>query len=340
VIKLNFGFCAPVFAGAGDNHAQSPLLERVDTHFLADAIVEAEQLGYDSLWVPDHLMLGRDSLILEGLTFLAWASRLTSMRLGTIHLSNILRSPALTAKMIATLDVISEGRVEFFFEGGHQGIRAESEAYGYEFGDESTLAAKYIEAIQLIKSMWQDDHPSFSGKHYQINGAICQPRPVQSPHPPIWIGAFPKIALNNSAERPQIADVIAKYADGCKVGPSSVSDTRAMLKTIEHACSDIGRDFSGLNKLYATQILIAESESQVQRIQDLIISRNPNTPHHSNRDALRERYLIGDVKTVTRRIQDYAELGINNFYLWFMDYPSLDGVRLFANEVMPYFKED
>lgn len=337
---MNFGFCAPVFAGEGDAHVRTPLLERVDTEYLADAIVEAEQLGYDSLWVPDHLMLGRDSLVLEGLTFLAWASRLTNMRLGTIHLSNILRSPALTAKMIATLDVISEGRVDFFFEGGHQGIRAESEAYGYEFGDEATLAEKFVEAIQLIKAMWQQDHPTFSGKYYKINGAICRPRPVQTPHPPLWIGAFPKAALDKSTGRPMIADVIAEYADGCKVGPAPISATRAVLGSISEACADIGRDFNSMSKLFATQILIAESESEVHHLQDLITTRNPNTPHYANWNDLREQYLIGDVKTVTRRIQDYAELGIDNFFLWFMDYPSLEGVRLFANEVMPYFKEN
>lgn len=330
---MNFGFCAPIFAGEGDAHIRTPLLDRVDMGHLSNAIIEADRLGYDSLWAPDHLMLGRDSFVLEGLSFLAWVSRLTSMRLGTIHLSNVLRAPELTARMIATLDVITEGRVDLFLEAGHAGVRAESRAYGYDFGDQRDLTVRFVESIQIIKALWNHDSPPFDSTHYKLSGSIRSPEPVQRPHPPLWFAARMPHRLS-----PDSLDMIAVHADGCKIGPSSITDSKRLLTLIQERCVEHGRDFSSLKKLCATQILIADSESQVRRLQEMISARNSETSHYADWDALRDIYLIGDVKAVIGQIERYAELGISHFFLWFMDYPSLDGVRTFANNVIPYFK--
>jgi len=87
-VKNEFGYCVPFFAGAGDAHSRTPLLERMDAGHLERAIGEAEEVGYGSLWAADHLMLGRGSFVMEGRTVLSWACGLTRrVRLGTIHLS-------------------------------------------------------------------------------------------------------------------------------------------------------------------------------------------------------------------------------------------------------------
>ena len=336
---MNFGFCAPTFAGSGDAHIRTPLLDRVDVSHLRDAILEADRLGYDSLWAPDHLMLGRDSLFLEGLTFLSWASRLTNMRLGTIHLSNILRNPVTTARAIATLDIISDGRVEFFFEAGHRGVVPESKAYGLRCGNEQELLDRYVESIQIIKSMWTGIATEAEYRHYRVDGIPLCPKPRQSPHPPLWIGAINAHIRESPDESTDVRDLIALHANGCKVGPSSITDTGKILEEIRAACARHGRDSDSLRRLYATQILIAESESQVEQLQELISARNPNTSHYADWDALRDIYLIGDPPTVARRIKAYADLGIDSFFLWFMDYPSMDGARIFAESVMPSLRE-
>ncbi len=338
-MSLNFGFCAPIFAGAGDVHPRTPLLERVDLRHLLQAIVEAEELAFDSLWVPDHLMLGRDSLILDGWTFLSWASRLTSrMRLGTIHMANLFRAPALTAKMGATLDNISNGRFDFFFEAGHRGSKQEAEAFGFTFADDATRMAAFEEAVQIVKAMWTEDRPTFSGEHYAINEAICYPKPIQKPHPPIWIGTLGGEGISDAMSPNNTAlEIIARHADGWNNTPASVAHCKTMLDKLDAACDRNSRDSSEIQKSLETQILIAETAGQVERLKEVIAARNPKGEYGDNWDRLSEQYLIGDPETVIRRIREYAEIDITNFQLWFIDYPSLNGMRTFSSRVMPYF---
>lgn len=166
-------------------------MERVDVGQIKSSVLAAEDLNFETLWVADHLIMGRDQAILEGWTTMCWAAGLTRrIRIGSIHLSNLLRSPALTAKMAASLDVISEGRLEFFFEMGHRGTRPEAEAYGFKFPGDAERLASFEEALQIVKLMWTEDEPSFTGRHYSIDHAVSHPQPVQRPHPPIWIGTL------------------------------------------------------------------------------------------------------------------------------------------------------
>jgi alkanesulfonate monooxygenase SsuD/methylene tetrahydromethanopterin reductase-like flavin-dependent oxidoreductase (luciferase family) len=336
---LKFGFCAPIFAGARDVHPRTPLLERVDLSHLQQAIVEAEKLEFDALWVADHLMLGRDSLVLEGWTFLSWASRLTSrMRLGTIHMANLFREPALAAKMGATLDNISKGRFDFFFEAGHRGSKREAEAFGFKFADDASRMAAFEEAVQIVKAMWTEDRPSFSGQHYSIKEAICYPKPVQKPHPPIWIGTLGGEGASESiSSNDTTLEIVARHADGWNNTPASVEHCRTMLTKLKAACDRNGREFSQIHKSLETQILIAETTGQVERLKQAIAAGNPAGDYSNNWDQLSRQYLIGDPDTVIRRLSDYADTGITNFQLWFMDYPSLDGLRTFSRRVMPYF---
>ncbi len=338
-MALRFGFCAPIFAGAGDVHPRTPLLDRVDLDHLKQAIVEAESLGYESLWVADHLIMGRDSFIMEGWTFLSWASRLTrTMRLGTIHLANLFRAPSLTAKMAASLDVISGGRLDFFFEAGHRGSRREAQAYGFAFEDDASRMAAFAEAIQIIKAMWTEERPSFEGQFHRISEAICYPKPVQKPHPPVWIGTLGGDGMSDAiGSNAPVTDLIARYADGWNNTPASVDHCRNILSALEAACERNGRDFGTLKKSLETQVLVAETRGEVRRLQELIEQRNPQSSHYKDWDALSEQYLIGDIDTVVRRIRDYADIGIESFMLWFMDYPSLGGMRTFARRVKPYF---
>ncbi|MFW6174930.1 MAG: LLM class flavin-dependent oxidoreductase [Chloroflexota bacterium] len=338
-MAISFGYCAPIFAGAGDAHPRTPLLERVDLEHLRRSIEEAELNGYDSLWVADHLMLGRESFIFEGWTFLSWASQVTDhMRLVPIHLSNVLRDPALTAKTAATLDVISGGRLDLFFEAGQEGAAPEASAYGFEFPDYPARLERFEEAVRIVKAMWTEDRPSFDGAHYAIEEAICYPKPVQKPHPPVWIGTLGGEPLTASEAVPaDTASLIARHADAWNNTPAPVEHCRHVIATLDEACSAIGREPRTLRKTLETQVLIADTPGQARRLQDHIQRMNPIG--HTDWDRLSDQYVIGDPETVTRRIRDYADLGIEGFGLWFMDYPSLDGMRTFARRVMPYFKE-
>jgi alkanesulfonate monooxygenase SsuD/methylene tetrahydromethanopterin reductase-like flavin-dependent oxidoreductase (luciferase family) len=337
---LQFGFCLPIFSGIGDIHPRTPLLERVDMDELERATLAAEALGYDSIWAADHLILGRDGFILEGWTILTALARVTKrLRLGTIHYANRFRHPAMTAKMAATLDFISDGRLDLFFD-PYAGNRPEADAYGLPGFDEDTTLERFEEGIQILQKMWTEESPTFHGKHYQIENAVCNPKPVQRPMP-LWIGTSGGGGRANETpprERSlvqKIAPMIARYADWHNSTPISTSDLAGVLDLLREACAEQGRDYASLGKSLETQILVTETPEQTRRYQELILARNPKYGDWGN---LSERYIIGDVETVTRRIRDYADLGVTYFQFWFMDYPSLDGLHLLAHKVMPYFR--
>jgi len=334
-----FGLAVPIFAGAGGAHVRTPLLDRLDVDHLRRALVEAESLGYDSLWVADHFQTGREAAILECWTFMSWVSRVTTtMRIGSIHLAHLFRNPALTAKLAATLDHISGGRLEFFYEAGSPASRREVESYGFGFLDDADRMAAFEEAVRIVKLMWTEDRPSFRGRFYSIDRAVCYPRPIQKPHPPVWIGTFGDRAADPSygLAAAQLG-AIAKHADGWNSTPVSVDDAAKVLKALSKACSEAGRPFSSLALSLETEMLIASSASRVRELQGLIERRNPGGAF-ADWARIGQSFVIGDPPAVTRKIEQYVELGISRFMIWFMDYPSLDGMRTFAAQVMPYFR--
>ena len=249
----SFGFCAPIFAGSGGAHQRTPLLDRVDFDELEGAVQEAEALGYHSVWVADHLILGRDGFILEGWTVMAALARVTkTMRLGSIHYANLFRPPAMTAKMTATLDFISGGRLDFFFD-PYAGQRADAQAYG--LADDGSAIPRFEEALELIKRMWGEDRPSYRGTYYAIEDAICLPRPAQKPSIPIWIGT----SGNASPERQrQISEIMSRHADWWNITPASLETMREALDVLREACAASGRDYASIRKSFETQILVVD----------------------------------------------------------------------------------
>ena len=186
--------------------------------------------------------------------------------------------------------------------------------------------------------MWTEDRPSFDGRYHRISEAICYPKPVQKPHPPLWIGTLGGEGMSDPvAANAPIIDIIARHADGWNNTPASVDHCRKILGALEEACDRNGREFGTLKKSLETQVLVAETPGEVRRLQELIERRNPQSAHYGDWDRLSDQYLIGDADTVTRRIRDYADIGIDHIMLWFMDYPSLEGMRTFARRVKPYF---
>ena len=337
---MQFGFCLPIFAGSGDAHPRTPLLDRVDIDELERAVLAAESLGYASIWAADHLILGRDGLILEGWTILAALARVTRrLRLGTIHYANRFRDPAMTAKMAATLDFISQGRLDFFFD-PYAGTRPEADAYGLAGFDNDTTLARFEEAIPIVRRMWTEEAPTFHGAHYAIDQARCYPQPVQQPMP-LWIGTSGGGGGHAPETRTLVqkqAQIVARYADWHNSSPTTVASLRNVLDLIRQACDreppGRGRDYAAIGKSLETQVLVTDTAAEARRIQEQIMARNP---HYGDWEALSERFIMGDVDTVTRRLTDYADLGVSYFMCWFMDYPSLDGMQRLAQKVMPYF---
>lgn len=337
---LRFGYCVPLFANPGAAYFRTPAWTALDPPAAVEAAVEAERLGYDSIWVADHLMHGADGGILEGWTTLSViAGRTSRARLGTIHLAQPFRAPSVAAKMAATLDALSGGRLIFFYDCGWQ--EPEVRAYGLDWPDEEERIARMDEGLILIDALWRAEEPlDFDGRYYQTRGAICRPKPLQRPRPPVWLGESRHEAWN---------DTICRHADGWNSTPASPARLAEKLAGITEACRRVGRDPAELEISLETQVLIAPSEAEA-RATALRIAELPLSPRGTPRTALVEAlrrpdpprladvvndWLVGTPDDMIQQIQVYRDLGVSHYMLWFIDFPSLAGPRLFAERVMP-----
>ena len=338
-----FGFCVPIFANPGMAFFRTPCYTGLDWKTTKGAILECEELGYDSLFVADHVFLGRDGAIYEGWTLLSALAGMTKrMKLSPIHLCDSFRNPALTAKMVATLDVVSDGRFILFYDYGWR--RAEFDAYGFDFGaSDDERAARMDEGLTIIKGMLTEDRFSFDGRFYQVKDTMCAPKTLQQPLPPIWMGE-----TNNDV----MVRAIAKHADVFNSMPASVDGFQQKVEIVGDACGKVGRDPSSLGLSLETQILVCKTDAEIdacfdkmdslrpaERSDEDILAQmkatNPALENYSSRQDFENEFLIGTPDVIVDRMKEYTNLGVTHFMLWFMDYPSLEGVRLFAQEVAP-----
>jgi len=322
-----FGFCVPLFANPGAAYFRTPAWTALEPSRAVDAAVAAERLGYDSVWVADHLMHGHDGGILEGWTTLSViAGRTSRVQLGTIHLAQPFREPALLAKMAATLDALSGGRLVLFYDcGWHE---AEVRAYGLPWPAENERIARMAEGIELIRALWQADAPlDFAGSYFHTRQAVCRPRPAQRPRPPVWLG---------EARHDRWLDAVARHADGWNSVPAGVPQLRAKLDALRAACARAGRDPAALEISLETQVLVAPTEADV-RATLARIAALPPSPRGTPRSPadLATDTLVGTPEAVAARLEEYTALGVSHFMLWFLDFPSLDGLGLFAEQVIP-----
>src|SRR5579864_1606269 len=197
---IQFGYCVPIFAWPGGELFRTPNYAELDTATTMATAQAADQLGYDSLWVADHLMLGKDEAILEGWTTLsALAGSTRRARLGIIHQAQFFRHPSVMAKMIATLDQISSGRFIYFADTGTRA--SEHHAYGLHYPARmEDRVPELLEGLELQLALWQTHKAkplTFKGNHYQVEAAVCTPAPVTQPHPPIWFGEAHPLTLED-----------------------------------------------------------------------------------------------------------------------------------------------
>jgi alkanesulfonate monooxygenase SsuD/methylene tetrahydromethanopterin reductase-like flavin-dependent oxidoreductase (luciferase family) len=338
---VQFGYCLPIFAYPGSRLFRTPNYARLDVQRTLALGRLADALGYDSLWVADHLMLGKENAILEGWTTLAALAGSTQRaRLGMIHQGHFFRHPAMHAKMTATLDQISGGRFIYFIDAGYG--KAEHLAYGLAYPESiEERMAQLFDGLQITLALWQADTPvSLRTPYFEVKEATCTPLPVQKPHPPVWFGEA----------HPLIIEATARYAQGWNTAPRGRAEVQRRVEAIATACAQIGRNPNEIEKSLETQILIAPDRATLrQRLQTMIALAPGNEPLAAPLQAyldgatdtlpaaMTDEWLVGAPDEVTAQIDSYVELGITHFLLWFMDAPLEDGLHLFAQQVAPRF---
>jgi F420-dependent oxidoreductase-like protein len=312
--EIKFGVFLPFYAFRNEKRSSQLF------NLLQDVILECERLGYHSVLLDDHLML-KKTPILECWATLSALSQVTErIRLGTMVSCNSFRNPSLLAKMAATLDNISNGRLEFGIGAGVQ--KNEHNAYGFPFPSSKARIERMNEAVEIIKKMWTEEKASYNGKHYMIRDAVCEPKPVQKPHPPITIGGGgEKLTLR----------VTARHADRYDWGYlSSLELYKRKLKVLEKHCDAVGRSFHEIEKSCwpAGQIFIGEDRKELEkRVLQLM-------PKGVILEDFMRTSFVGTPEDCIKQLRQYLNLGVTHFMLFFGDLPDLRGLRLFAENVV------
>jgi F420-dependent oxidoreductase-like protein len=214
----------------------------------------ADEAGFDHCWCMDHLAsLGPrdDGPIFEAWSLLAGMAVATSRtRIGCMVTGNTYRHPAVLAKAAVTADHLSGGRLEFGLGAGW--AENEHTMLGLPFGTRGDRADRLEEACEIIRSLWTQPRTNFDGKHYKLTEAVAEPKPVQQPHPPIWIGGSgPQRTLR----------ITARYADVWNAAgglPEQVAGTSAVL---DQRCAEIGRDPGEIRR--SVQVRVTEADDEL-----------------------------------------------------------------------------
>ncbi|HYK86746.1 MAG TPA: LLM class F420-dependent oxidoreductase [Ktedonobacteraceae bacterium] len=278
---------------------------------------EAEASGYASIWLYDHFHTVPTPT--QEVTFECWTSTAAlardtkRVRLGQMVTCNSYRNPALLAKMASTVDALSHGRLDFGIGAGW--YEHEYVAYGYGYPSTRERLDRLREAVQIILAMWTQEEASFEGKYYQIKGAINQPKGVQKPHIPLLIGGGgEKVTLR----------LVAQYADGCNIG-GDIATIKHKLAVLKQHCEELGRDYNSIKRTtLIDDCVIAETEAEA------LAKLTPQ--QRANLQELRQKWLIGTPEQIRERLAEYAEAGIQELIVRFVDAAQIEPVRLFARE--------
>ena len=272
--------------------------------------VRAEQLGYDSVWVSDHVVVPHENIqnfgktIFDPLVTLSVAAGATTrVRLGTTVLIVPYRNAVVTAKMVSSLDALSGGRVVLGVGAGW--VAAESAMLGVPFKERGAMTDEHLRAMQ---ELWTSPSPSFAGRYTQFSGLVFEPKPVQKPHPPIWVGGHSAAALRRTAQFGAAWHPINRPPDELRKG-------RAELARL---CQARGRPAPALTLRNDVKIL-RPGESA------------PKSTHAG-------RVLAGEPAALVEQVHELAECGVEHLVLEFLaaDGPELDAqMAAFTERVRP-----
>jgi F420-dependent oxidoreductase-like protein len=283
----------------------------------------AERLGYDSIWVYDHfhnIPRPAHEAVFECWTTMAAISQLTStIRLGQMVGCNSYRSPGLLAKITSMIDVISGGRLDWGVGAGWYEL--EYRGYGYEFPTPKDRIGMLRETVEIVTSMWRQPETTYKGEHYELSRANCDPKPLQTPHPPVWIGG--------GGEQLTLR-VVARLADCSNFGgsPEQWAHKRDVLRA---HCADVGRDADQIRMTWSPEMFIRSTEAEVA-------AAGTRSLWGEAADSWRAGNLVGTPEQVADKIRTYIGLGCTGFIPWCADYPDTETLERFATEVVPSFR--
>ena len=298
----------------------------------------AEELGFDSVWVSDHFFLDLSRYggsrtrhrSLEAITTLsATAMDTERIRLGTLVLCEAFRHPPVLAKMAATLDIVSNGRLDLGIGAGW--YEDEYRAFGFRFPPTGERLARLREAVDVVGGMLSNERFSYHGTFYRVEDAPNDPPPVQRPRPPVWVGG---------KGGPKVMRIVAEAADGWNTVWRWTPDAYAeRLAELDRACERAGRDPATVRKSVGLYTVVGSDDKDLARNWDRIVSHAPIDASGLKRDDFVRDALVGTADQAVARIMEFDALGVEHMVCSFGLVPFCmtdpDQMELFAREVLP-----
>lgn len=286
----------------------------------------AEELGYDSAWLYDHFYALGDKTqpCLEAWTTLAALAAVTRhLKIGTMVTCVNYRQPSLLAKMAATVDVLSKGRLILGIGAGWH--EEEYRAYGYEFPDQATRMKQLKEALIIVRKLWTEDSASFQGRFYSIQNAICLPKPVQKPHPKILVG------INRG--RRTLPYLAVKYADGLNVTSGSFEECKAVISSAK----SVAQRFNVQDLIVSWQgfILIGRTPSELEGYVTKAARRRGMSESEFRKTSIDRGFIIGPPEECVDYLRKFAAIGVNSFVLGFPGDIEIGPLEIFRDKVVP-----
>ena len=292
-------------------------------HDIKEVCAACEQMGYTHFWLVDHFMPYNQSVDTRAPMLECWSTlsalsvEFKKIRLGPLVTCASYRNPSLLSKICATVDQISQGRLELGIGAGW--FKEEFERFGFPFDEFDVRVKKLEEAVQIIKAMWSKEEATFEGLFYRVKNALCYPKPVQR-FPKIWIGA----------EKNKMLKVAAKLADNWNfasdINRYTLEEYAKKVEIFEKHCKELGKNPASIEKSVLTKLFIAESAESLRSKASKMGIKIDSHPA-----------LTGTPDECTKTLEAYEDLGVSHFVFAIEHKRSLSELELFSKLVMPSF---
>jgi F420-dependent oxidoreductase-like protein len=300
----------------------------VEFERMRDFWAKADAWGYDSLWAFDHFypifVPDPTGPCMESWTLLGALSQHTRRaRIGALVNGNTYRNPCLVAKMAATLDIASGGRLNLGLGAGW--FELEHQSFGIDFKTVPGRLEALDESCRIIKGMFTQDKTSLDGKHYKVVDAVLNPKPLSKPHPPLMIGGHGERVL---------LKIVAKYGDMWNMTNVDADEMKRLIGIIERHGDTVGRNTDEIEMTEMMAMSFKPSKEREQMLTGLIAIMAQTTP-----EKARERMIIGSKQECIDKIERFVKAGVTHF-IFMQAWPMVadDEVQAFAEEVIPAFR--
>jgi alkanesulfonate monooxygenase SsuD/methylene tetrahydromethanopterin reductase-like flavin-dependent oxidoreductase (luciferase family) len=270
-----------------------------------DLFIRKLEGKFDTLWFDDHFHKNQAPILETWTTLTYWAAKYPNYRFGTSVLSQSFRNPGLLAKMAATLQFLTGGRLVLGIGAGWK--EDEYQAFNYPYPSARIRIEQLEDTAGILKTMWKESPASYSGKHYHVTEAYSEPMP----DPPI------ELLIGGGGEKLTLR-VVAKYADWMNVTHITPEEYAHKLSVLASHCHDVGRNYDDITKSVWVYIYLTEKGEEHDQ-------------------SLESRYVLtGKPEQVTEGLRNFIDKGAQHLMLRFIDFPRTEGVDLFLEQVYPH----